>query len=320
MKVGKKARKKLKFFLAAFAIFIFILIFLFRFAELKEISILLKESKKTWLLTAFLIQLTSFIFLSLFYKVLLKDISFPYLFKTVFAMFFVDTVFPSFSLSGNAMLYYAARKGKAKRKRASLAVGINLFMNLLVYFLFFVFGFACLWLKGTKIYFPYVLLLFLLLFFIFWLLFTEKGKYLSLKFLKFSLRRWPKVKKKALSFVGDFFHARKKEKKKVFFYAFSLLFFSYLLRILAIFFSFLCFSYVISFSKLILGYAIAAFLSAVSYIKIGIYEASMTIAFTKLGVPYNLALTTTLVYRAISFWIPLIVGFVCFRNLIKSRK
>jgi uncharacterized protein (TIRG00374 family) len=42
----------------------------------------------------------------------------------------------------------------------------------------------------------------------------------------------------------------------------------------------------------------------------GVIEASMTALFTSLGVPYPVTVVTTLSYRAISFWLPTLIGFL----------
>ncbi|WP_176954396.1 lysylphosphatidylglycerol synthase transmembrane domain-containing protein [Niabella drilacis] len=46
-----------------------------------------------------------------------------------------------------------------------------------------------------------------------------------------------------------------------------------------------------------------------------LYESSMTYFFSRLGVPFNQALVITLLYRALSFWLPMIIGFFVYKKM-----
>ncbi|MES2267507.1 MAG: lysylphosphatidylglycerol synthase transmembrane domain-containing protein [Bacteroidota bacterium] len=50
-----------------------------------------------------------------------------------------------------------------------------------------------------------------------------------------------------------------------------------------------------------------------------IYESAMTYFFTTLGAPVHAALVITLLYRFFTFWLPIPIGLVLYRNLEGSR-
>jgi uncharacterized protein (TIRG00374 family) len=51
-----------------------------------------------------------------------------------------------------------------------------------------------------------------------------------------------------------------------------------------------------------------------------VYESAMTYFFTKLGAPVHAALIITLLYRFLTFWLPIPIGLLVYRNLQRNRK
>jgi uncharacterized protein (TIRG00374 family) len=49
-----------------------------------------------------------------------------------------------------------------------------------------------------------------------------------------------------------------------------------------------------------------------------IYESAMTYFFTTLGAPLHAALIITLLYRFLTFWMPIPIGMFLFRTLKKT--
>jgi Mg2+-importing ATPase len=62
------------------------------------------------------------------------------------------------------------------------------------------------------------------------------------------------------------------------------------------------------FLLVLLGYSLAYVIAAVSSLPGGggSFEAAMAVTFTQLGVPGHLALSVTLLYRLMTFWLPLL--------------
>lgn len=301
---------------------IFILIVLFRFAEFSQIMLLLKKTKFFWLAAAACFQLAAFAFLAcLYHAILEKKVSFFYLLKTVVTMVFIEHALPSFSASSNAMLYYATRR-KTKKDKASLVVGLNIFMDFFLYIILFIASLIyLLYIKEVigKIWLLSFLIViaFILLYRIIW---TSAGQRHFKMFLSWLLKKWPGAREKTLKAISGFYDAKKTVNKKKFMQFFCYMLAVYFFRIATIAAVFFSLSYFINPGILVAGYIITLAVTLLSYIRIGIYEVSMTLLYSALGLPYNLALTATLLYRAISFWIPFLLGFLFFRALMKEKK
>jgi len=328
-KRGRKRNKnrrnwKWQRLLFIFLFLIFILIILFRLGEIQEIVGLLKQVNYMWLVLAFISHLTVFAALAGLYKSILGKASFLHLFKTAITMVFVDHAIPSFSASGNVLLYYATRKRNIKREKAAFLIAMNIFLNFLFFFIIFVSGLVYLFISKRMFNINIlvmmcfiILILFILVSRILW---TKTGEINFKNFLSWITKKFPRARKRTLAVVSDFYRAKKTFRHSRFILFLFFIFLSYLFKILGIFFVFLSLGYLINPGILIVGYVIVSIVSMVSYIRIGIYEASMAFGYSMLGIPYNIALTTALVYRGVAFWIPFFLGFIFFRTLVRENK
>jgi uncharacterized protein (TIRG00374 family) len=73
---------------------------------------------------------------------------------------------------------------------------------------------------------------------------------------------------------------------------------------------------------LLTGYGIPYLLGRMAFFipgGVGVVEASMTTLFSSLGVPYPVSVTVVLSYRAISFWFPVVIGFLLLLVLHPER-
>lgn len=239
-------------------------------------------------------------------------------------MVFVDHTLPSFSASGNILLYYAARKKEIKEGRASLLVAFNIFLNFVFYFAIFIAGLTYLFISKQIIGFQWIWIpiVLVVIFFILLIriLFTMTGQRHFKAVMAWLLRRWPKAQTRTSKHLSKLYRAKKEIKKSSLGLAFFFTFLVYLFKIAAIGAIFLSLGYLINPGVLITGYFITAFISAVSYIRIGIYELAMIGAYTGLGIEYNLAFTATLLYRVVAFWLPMLFGFIFFRFLLRKNK
>ncbi len=89
-------------------------------------------------------------------------------------------------------------------------------------------------------------------------------------------------------------------------------------------FCFLSFDVAFSLGTLVAGYAMGYLFLIVSPTPsgIGIVEGGLPIVLTSLHVPFEQGLIVTLTYRAVTFWLPLALGAIAFRqgHLAKSNK
>jgi phosphatidylglycerol lysyltransferase len=78
---------------------------------------------------------------------------------------------------------------------------------------------------------------------------------------------------------------------------------------------FLAFQHPIQIWALVAGYAMGILFWIVSPTPqgIGVVEGVMTLVFTSLGVPAAVATTVTLAFRGLTFWLPLLIGFIILR-------
>lgn len=69
---------------------------------------------------------------------------------------------------------------------------------------------------------------------------------------------------------------------------------------------------------LVAGYGLAYLAGFVSLIPsgLGVFEASMTTAYASLGVPLEVALLVTLLYRLTSLWLPLLAGYLSLQSVL----
>ena len=74
-------------------------------------------------------------------------------------------------------------------------------------------------------------------------------------------------------------------------------------------------------SVVLLGYSLAYFFSTVTSLPGGggSFEATMTLTFTQLNVPSEVALSVTLLYRLLAFWLPLVVVATMYHRIHGRR-
>lgn len=90
--------------------------------------------------------------------------------------------------------------------------------------------------------------------------------------------------------------------------------------IFCLYFAFLGFGYSPHLAIVIFTYAVAKIISTLSFIPggLGITEAIMSLIFIGFGIPAPIALAAVLIFRLISFWLPIPVGFVSFLSLQRN--
>lgn len=90
---------------------------------------------------------------------------------------------------------------------------------------------------------------------------------------------------------------------------------------LTLYFLFIAAGYTISPGALFVGYGIPLLLGKMAFIVpggVGVVEGSMVALYTSLGIPNSVAVVVVLIYRAISFWLPTLIGFPAAAYLQRS--
>ena len=86
---------------------------------------------------------------------------------------------------------------------------------------------------------------------------------------------------------------------------------------LTLFFSVLSLNYYISIDKVLIAEILSMGIAFFSFVKIGFFEGALALALTGLSIDYNVALTSTLIFRFLSFWLPTLIGYLFFRQMMK---
>ena len=89
-----------------------------------------------------------------------------------------------------------------------------------------------------------------------------------------------------------------------------------LVDIASIYFIFLAFGWQIGFGVLVAGFAVGVLFWIVSITPqgIGVVEGVMALTYSSLGVPATIATAVALVFRGLTFWFPLVLGFFMLRR------
>lgn len=74
------------------------------------------------------------------------------------------------------------------------------------------------------------------------------------------------------------------------------------------------------FAVLAVGYCLANFITMISTVPlgIGVFEASMSLTYASLGVPFDQALVAVLIFRALAFWIIMPIGAVSYHHFLND--
>jgi phosphatidylglycerol lysyltransferase len=96
---------------------------------------------------------------------------------------------------------------------------------------------------------------------------------------------------------------------------------AHLLDMLCLYVLFLAFYEPVGLGTLVAGYAMGILFWVISITPqgIGVVEGVMALVFTSLGVPAAQAATVALAFRGLSFWLPLLIGFIILRKVKTFR-
>ena len=88
-----------------------------------------------------------------------------------------------------------------------------------------------------------------------------------------------------------------------------------------LFFVFASLGYTIHFGVLIFGYAVSTLLGMISFIPggLGVFEGSMALIYTGLGLPGDLTIMSILIFRLFSFWLWIPFGVYSFISLSRKK-
>ena len=316
-----------------FAVILFALVIYYLSSIKKDIKLLGKVDV-AWLLLAILGQVCTYFFTALVYQKLLKmfkvdeQLSLWQLFKASIVVLFTDQIIPSGGISGNGFIFgYLSKRNIPSEDSFSVII-----LQLLTYYtsmeIIIVAGcFLSLFIIHFSQLFIVVLASGFGAYLLFALIITFIGKKetvikLTEKFARIKfIRKF--INKFSESFSGESL-SPEMSKPWAYFSKHKIIIATILLFHFCVFFAdaftifalFRGLGITLSFIAAFIGYLLTRIISLlpVSPGSLILYESGMTFFLTKLGAPLGTSIVVTLLYRFLSFWMPMPIGFFLFRK------
>jgi hypothetical protein len=326
------------FLLVILAVFIFL-----HFTELQKVPVFLKQINPLWFIPAFILQILTYVFVASIYHNLLTRfkygtaISHWELFKLSMINLFLNQAVPLGGLSGQSYSVYFFQKRKLPTNTGFLVATLETFTYYFTHLLFSIFAvfFLIFFLKkkfsglllGTSVFgvllFIFLSVLVLLLTSEKVLLFiknrAEKGRWLKFFFNKLNLEFF-KREVSAGKWESPVEFVKNKRK-----YLLSPIFLQILVLLADTFTVFLLFrgfgfrpNVLIVLAGMILTKIIV--MISVSPGALVFFEGAMVLFYSSFNIPVHLALIVTLIFRALSFWLPMPFGLFFYKQFSARHK
>jgi phosphatidylglycerol lysyltransferase len=322
-------------------IIVFVWLVVTRFTEIEKLALTLAHGKWEWVLAAVIVQVLYFSVFAGSYWAAFSTVEVKSrwidLLPVVFGSLFVNVVVPTGGASGAALFADdAARRGESS-SRAATGLLLQLITDFAAFALILLVGMVYLFtqhdLKGYEIITAVLLIAIILglvavLFMGLWspaflrrvlawfqrLANTLAGKIRRPPFLA---ENWADVNSAELITAAQAMLKRPGRMLGTLGFALG----AHLLDILTLYCLFIAFFQPIKAGPLIAGYAMGILFWIVSITPqgIGVVEGVMTLVYTSLGIPPNIAATVSLAFRGLTFWLPLLIGFVLLRKVKSFR-
>ncbi|MGA9397062.1 MAG: lysylphosphatidylglycerol synthase transmembrane domain-containing protein, partial [Anaerolineaceae bacterium] len=315
----------------------FVYVLVSRFTQVKELINTLEQGKWIWVLVAALLQYLFFILYSGIYHTAFSVVgvksNLKELIPVMFGSVFMNVATPLAGSGGSVLFIDDARRRNESVPRATTAV-VLVYLSFLVSFqLLMIPGFIYLAARSQlyayqiitgSIMYLYIIVIVVLLN----LAVRKPNLLLGILGWVRSLVNWigrivrkPQLIKKdwILKTSTEFidaalaFASRPRQVAMTFIVAFL----THLVNMLSLFAIYMAFYKTVSMGVLVATYAITFLFLVVSVTPqgIGIVEGVMVLVITSLGIPKDVTTVVTLAFRGISFWLPLIIGFILLRQL-----
>jgi len=308
-----------------------------RFSEISDLSHILFQGRIQWLLAAAGLQVLQYVFASASYRSAFTTVGVESrvrdLFPLLFGSIFVNVIAPTGGASGAALFVdHAARNGQSTA-RTTAGIFLQLITSMLSFTVILAAGLAYLGAQNRLELYYVIAAVFLMIA----IGLIGGGLFLAMHrpaLLKSILHRVQSVLNRLVrrvkqvtllsdewidKQVGEFIEAGTAITTNPSGLAWTLgfLLFAHVLNVAGLYALFLAFSQAISLGSLVAGYAVGVLFLIVSVTPqgIGVVEGIMPLVFGSLGVPSSVATLTVLAFRGLSFWLPLVLGFLLLRKL-----
>jgi uncharacterized protein (TIRG00374 family) len=312
---------------------------LYHFAEIRKEIKLLEEENFYWLMAAVAPQLFTYIFTAFIYRFLLgalKKGPVPGLWEmmkaSVILLFFNQTV-PSVGISGNTFMFnFLSKFNTGVSQIISVILAELLIFYFAMLFLIFFLFFANAFIFHDPHIFSVTLLSGGLVYFVFTTAIILTGRKNILDYITARIRKLQLPGKLAGKIakgmqidsmantevtVIAFLEKNKRVAVKTFFLQ-LLIIVSDAFTLYALFYGL---GQTVSVNIVLMVLISAQIMSLIPFVpgSLVLYESSMSFFFVQLGVPVSISVIVTLVYRLLSFWLPLPFGLFFYRKWVKKR-
>jgi phosphatidylglycerol lysyltransferase len=308
-----------------------------RFTELQQLKQTLQQGQVSWILAAFLSQILYFIVFTASYQAAFDTVDIHTrtrdLIPVTLGALFVNLVVPAGIAGGTALFAQDfARRGKPATRTATgvllqLVADFSAFAFILIPGLIHLFAVHDL--AAYEVLAAIVLMLMTTALGIILMFGVWKPAWLHLIFDFFQrtanwfaalLRRPPFLKQDWAQENAEEFNqaaAAVSQRPSRLIRTIVIAFFAHILDITTLYILFLAFHQPVGLGTLVAGYAMGILFWIVSITPqgIGVVEGVMALTFTSLGIPGAVAATVVLAFRGLTFWIPMLLGFLAVQRM-----
>ncbi len=318
---------RIVFYGLALVVFYFALQYIDKFGSIES---LLLEMNTGWLLIAISTQLLTYFFNALILRVLLKgsqnDLSLFMLLKISIVIIFFNQALPSGGLSGNGYVFnqLVKRKVNATQAFSALVLESICYYAAFLMLLFIFYGWYALENEKVNVVIKYTAIVGLVFYLFLALTMAILSNWRTVKTILHHLRKFPRIRK-YIEKVNLYGLAESKqglikmfrENNTNVLLAIGLQVFIIAADVLTVFAIMKGFNISLSFSYVVLGLLLSLIIGAlpISPGSLIAYESGMTYFYTSFGAPVHIALVITLLFRFLTFWLPILIGFVLYRRL-----
>jgi uncharacterized protein (TIRG00374 family) len=130
-----------------------------------------------------------------------------------------------------------------------------------------------------------------------------------------SLIKKPKIEEVAENMYHNLLYIKRNKIKLIL--PIFLSFATHIIAIIMLGYIFIAFDYTITLAIILVGFSMAVLFSLISITPngVGFVEGAMVVAFRSVGVPVEMALVVTFIFRGLTFWLPFIGGLVALKKL-----
>jgi uncharacterized protein (TIRG00374 family) len=302
--------------------------------EVRAILALLDDVRPQWLAIAILVQFVVYLTFSTVYwrslALLGHRVKLLSLYGLSFVAILLGRVFPAGGASTYAFLLYQLRRRGVPDGVGAIAVTLDGLSFFAAFFALLLGGFVYLFTHGELRAQQMLVIVVLVLAIIFAVMYvwalhydrpllTRRALALKNRIAKVFRRSWSDTG--LLAFIAEIYDglALVKRNPWAFMQLVGLQFLALLLDSLTLFCLFLAVNVNPHPSVVLLGYSLANFISSITSLPGGggSFEAAMTLTFRQLDMSYDVAISVTLLYRLLAFWLPLLITALIYQRIHK---